>query len=190
MKKTKISKRNDLSKRKQRRLTSNPRFRRRLWAVFSEFIKEKAADHAEYVMQFLAGWYHSSNAVDAAAESLITTGQPGEFDPETLWYPYEVFAIIFYSRLMDHLSMEEENYFRFEMLHAEQAWQKFFAAMKLRRPDLCELADEGLRGIADVISEEYDLMLGEIAPAITPKWVRGVDALKKSFAGITGRAAR
>lgn len=163
---------------------------KRVWRAMRKVIDELAADHFEYVTGFLALWYRSSNIVDATAEGLICDGSIEVSDREILWTPYGMMTCVVYSRLMDNLNREEEHYFNVEMLHAEQSWQKFFAAVRLRHPELTDLADKGLVALAEFIAEESDLMLGERSPAITPRLVRNADALKKTFAEISRRVAR
>lgn len=140
------------------------RMMRKIFGVF----REMAADHAEHTARFFSFIETEVEEVERAADAILEHPEIriDEKYAEEIAYQYSMFFIFMFTPLADHLGYDEERRYVEDVGRLNIAWQKLFAAVKLRRDDLAERADRiqlMRRTLADYLA---DYFLGEIRPVL------------------------
>lgn len=184
MKKQKVRKRKVLSKRQQHRVGQNLHARKKVLSALKDLVDGWAKDRFAFVSKFLSSWYASSSLVEEAADAILEKGTVPSLATDRMIEPYDFLAQLIFARLMDHLEGEEATCFDVEILHARQAWQKFFAVLPIRFPDLSDVAQDGFNAHTSLVDTLYALYTGEVEPVLPHSWFSGIEAIQRILARI------
>lgn len=159
--------------------------KRGLRAFFSH-VAESAQDRPKHLANFFMLWEGAARSIDSVAEQLL---QVQEIDfTRKLWdaltAPYSPIQIIRFTRLMDHLELEEEERFLAACAALDAAWQKFFSTVLTRHPQLVEAVVRLEAARHDAHDAVVPLFTGEAKPLLTPAWGKAMKVLDGDYGAL------
>ena len=150
-----------------------------------------AQNRDSYFDGLLSIWEQAAERLDRAAEDLLANADSpfGKADREICIRPIDGLYVMLYIRIADRMVETEERVFRLRVQRLAAAWQKFAAAIPVRRPDLKPLADALRDDALALTSDIADIFLGEDLPQYRPEHGERRLALERTLARLVSKGA-
>ena len=153
----------------------------RVMRGMAEYFADEAKDRPRYFERFVATWQAALDDISDCSKQIFVGPGFVSVHPEGGLNPYGLLFLLFFARLMDNLTYDEEETLRELLTRMDGAWGVYFSVIRMRWPRLSPLVDRAEEIREALQLEVQRLFFGEIVPALTTRWVVAYKGLEKAL---------
>ena len=147
----------------------------------AKYYAHAAKDRPNYFARFVVTWQAAQDDIRACSERMLANPEFAPVDPNLGLNPYGIFFLMYFARLMDNLSYDEEEALREIFTRMDGAWGMYFSVIRMRWPQISPLIDRAEEIREALQLEVQRLFFGEVVPALTTRWIVAYEGLEKAL---------